>query len=191
MRKTENAYRVILGCLVVALVVIFAECATAQKKNFGPVIKWNNADFFKDKPRPKAFDWKTYPETWDGKQFAVWGLFAASGMLWGAREAYHADPYIFERVYGVESESFWGSDAWKRNYTDNDPDKPHKKEYLGNVGRDIHHTFGFSSNALLFSGAFIIGARKQPVKYRALNLLLGLGVRSLFASLTYNSLRAR
>lgn len=196
MRKTENAYRVFLGCIVAAVIVLLAEYATAQtvevrKSQRGPIVKWNNSAFFKDQPRLKAFDWKTYPETWDGKLFATWGLFAASGMLWGAREAYHADPYIFDRVYGVRTESFWGSDAWKRNYVDNDPEKPHKHEYFGNVGRDIWHTFGFSSNALLFSGAFAIGARKQPAKYRALNLILGIGARSLFASLTYNSLRAR
>jgi len=219
--KKRFSEAVCAACWILAIVVVFAECATAQNdstvsslaewmgrditpQQLGPhytvtmrpqkqvrIIKWNNAGFFKDKPKERFFDWRSYPETWDGKQFSLWGLSALSGAFWGARESYHANPYIFEEIYGVGSESFWGSDAWRRNYIDNDPEQPHKHEYLGNVGRDIWHTFGFGSNVLLFSGTFAIGARKQPIKYRVFNGLVGIGVRSLFASLTYNSLRTR
>lgn len=160
-----------------------------EPKSHGLTLKWNNAASFKDQPKPKFFNWKTYPKTLDGKQLSTWGVFVASGMMHGAREAYHAQPTVFETRFDVGSESFWGSEAWKRNYVDNDPDKAHKHEYFGNVGRDVWHTFGFASNALLFSGTFIIGARKQPIKYRVANALLGWGARSLAASLTYNALR--
>ena len=212
--KKRFSEAVCATCWILAIVVVFAECATAQGAGIslaecetlnvpynptvtmhpakqGRIIKWNNTSFFKDKPKERFFNWRSYPETWDGKQFSLWGLSALSGAFWGARESYHANPYIFEEIYGVGSESFWGSDAWKRNYIDNDPDQPHKHEYFGNVGRDIWHTFGFGSNVLLFSGTLAIGARKQPIKYRVFNGLVGIGVRSLFASLTYHSLRTR
>ena len=181
-------------CIVALFVMGLAHCATAQtvehRRDKSGDLRWNNHKFFEAQPKIKFTNWKTYPDSWDGKQFVTWGAFAVSGMMWGAREAYHADPYVFERTYDVHPESFWGSDAWKRNYKDNNPDLPHKKEYFGNVGRDVWHTFGFASNAVLLSGSFAIGARKQPVKYRVANFVAGIGIRSLFASLTYNALRA-
>ena len=196
MKNKVFSYKVVFGCIIAFALVLIGQCAFAQtvtirRQDRGKIMRWNNAAYFKDTPKRGPFNWRDYPETWDGKQFVTWTLFAASGVMWGAREAYHADPYLFERVYGAGNESFWGSDAWKRNYLDNNPDNPHKSEWAGNVGRDMWHTFGFSSNAVLFSGTFAIGVRRQPVKYRALNLLLGIGTRSLFASLTYNSLRAK
>jgi len=194
--KKQFSEAVCAACIILFFAVVFAECATAQTVTMHPqkqgrIIKWNNASFFKDKPKERFFDWRQYPETWDAKQFSLWGLSALSGAMWGAREAYHANPYIFEEIYGVHSESFWGSDAWKRNYVGNDPEQPHKHEYLGNVGRDVWHTFGFSSNVLLFSGTFAIGARKQPIKYRVFNAGVSLAIRTAASFAFYNSLRSK
>lgn len=181
-------------CIVALLVMGLAHCATAQtvehrKAQRGSIVKWNQAAYFDTAPKLKPFDWSGYGETWDGKQFTIWAMYAGAGVAFGMREAYHADPYVFERKWGVGSESFFGSDAWKRNYVDNNPDLPHKHEYFGNVGRDVWHTFGFASNAVLLSGSFAIGARKQPWKYKGANFVIALATRSLFASLTYNAFR--
>lgn len=56
----------------------------------------------------------------DWHQYAAWTAIGASGALHGAREAYHAQPNVFER-YGASKAGFWGSEAWKRNYYHNDP----------------------------------------------------------------------
>jgi len=196
MNKAKYIYSEFVSpaCAIAFLVVAFASmagCQTVEQRpgKRGPLAVWNNSEFFETAPKPMALDWTTYMETWDGKQFTTWGAFAIAGILHGSREAYHADPYVFETRWRVGSESWFGSDAWKRNYHGNDPANGHKQEYFGNVGRDVWHTFGFGSNALSWGGVWVISTRKQPVKYRVTNLLLGLGVRSLAASLTYNALR--
>lgn len=152
-------------------------------------LEFNTSAYFKEN-RPKGFfDWKSYPYAVDGKTYAQWGLFAVSGIMWGAREAYHAQPDVFEKRWGVSETSFWGSDAWRRNYWSNDPQAGHKPQWAGNVGRDIWHTFGFGSKALLFGGTFSISKRKQPLKYKIANLLVAALVQSAAASTTYQILR--
>jgi hypothetical protein len=171
---------------------------TAEEKHTPPDnsqdFAWNNAPYFRspdylNSPDKRFFDWSNYVTTWDGKQAAVWGLFALSGVAHGIREAYHADPYIFERRNGVAPTSFWGSDAWKRNYIDNDPDKPHKHEMYGNVGRDVWHTFNQVDLIPLGTACITMGARRHPVKYKVANTIVGIGLRVLFANITYATLR--
>lgn len=104
--------------------------------------RWNGSGYFKTNdylqaPDKRLFDWSSYMNTWDGKQAAIWGLLALSGVAHGVLEAYHADQRIFEKRNGVAPTSFWGSEAWKRNYVDNNPDNPHKHELIGNIGRDV------------------------------------------------------
>lgn len=152
-------------------------------------LPWNSATYFKDRPKPKALDWSTYANTWDGVQITTWGAFALGGIMRGCREAYHAQPDVFERRFGAGKTSWWGSEQWKRNYRDNDPEQPHKSEILGNFGRDMWHTFGGSDKMILISGSFIIGARKQPVKYRVANAVLAWAVHAAFSSVTYQTLR--
>ena len=70
-----------------------------------PDFAWNNSKYFRSydyikAPDKRFFDWKSYTVTWDGKQAAIWGLYALSGVAHGIREAYHADPYLFERRDG-------------------------------------------------------------------------------------------
>lgn len=144
------------------------------------VFKWDNSKYFAGKTKEGFWDWASWPETWDGKQLATWGLFAISGFSHGIGEVYHADPYIFEKRHGVASESFFGSDAWKRNYYNNDVDKGHKHEFFGNVGRDVWHTANFFDSTPLITGCVIIPLRgKIPVKYRLANLAVGIAGRML------------
>jgi len=42
---------------------------------------------------------------------------------------------------------------------------------------------------ILIGGAVIIGTSKQPVKYKVLDTLIAIGLRSAAASITYNVLR--
>lgn len=112
-----------------------------------------------------------------------------SGVLHGAREAYHADPYVFERGFGAAPESFWGHDAWKRNYYGNDPNRPHKHEFFANVGRDVWHTANFGDKLFLISGTFWLGARDKPRRAKIIGLLAGVLIRSAAATATYQMVR--
>lgn len=68
-------------------------------------------------------------------------LSAIGGVLMGLREALHADPHVFERIWKVGPVSFWGGEQWKTKYVDNDPSKKMKTQLFGNFGRDMWHTF--------------------------------------------------
>ena len=114
---------------------------------------------------------------------------AISGVLHGAREAYHADPYVFERGFGVAPSSFWGSDAWKRNYFQNNPTNGHKTEIFGNVGRDFWHTSNFLEKGLTFSASFWIGCRKKTTTQKIMNMLVAVAVRSVASTATYQIVR--
>lgn len=169
--------------------MIAASVALSQNNNEGG-LRWNNHDYFKvHAEKRKALNWSDYNESWDGKEFSIWGIFALSGVAHGMREAYHADPYIFEDSWNANPDGFWGSDAWKRNYHNNDPKQGHKAEYFANFGRDVWHTadevdvFGLSLSSI---GT---GMRKQPWKYRLANFAIGMGIRTLFARVTYETLR--
>jgi hypothetical protein len=152
--------------------------------------RWNNHQYFKSNPQKrKALNWNDYNETFDVKQCAIWGIFALSGVAHGMREAYHADQYVFETTWNADKDGFWGSDAWKRNYHGNDPTQGHKHEYLANFGRDIWHTADEFDVFGLSLASIGTGFRKQPFKYRAANWLIGMGVRTLFARITYDTLR--
>lgn len=172
--------------------MIVSAFVSAQNKldtNGGPLVVWDNSKAFKNAPKLKPLDWSSYAQTWDGKLYATWFAYAGAGVAHGMREAYHADPYVFENRWGVGSESFFGADAWKRNYYGNNPENAHKSELIGNVGRDVWHTAGATSKVVMFSATFGIAVRKHPIKYKILNALIGYGIQSAFASMTYSSLR--
>lgn len=134
-----------------------------------------------------------YKVTW--KKVATWGLSAGAGTIWGMREAYHADPTVFERHWGVDKYSFWGSHAWERNYKDNRYLSPegipnrHKTEVFGNFGRDFWHTSGYTAGALTLTFSFTIGGSNQPLKYKILDATIGTACFVLPSSLVYKQLR--
>lgn len=125
---------------------------------------------------------------------ATWTGYAAAGALWGAREAYHADPHVFEKKWGVSEYSFFGSQAWQRNYQGNryqSPDggvNPHKGD-LGNTFRDVHHFAGASHTLMVVGCTFGLAAGKQKLRHKFLDLGIGLIVRSAASWATYNYLR--
>ncbi|GIW57699.1 MAG: hypothetical protein KatS3mg083_644 [Candidatus Dojkabacteria bacterium] len=115
-------------------------------------------------------------------------LFVVLGVLWGLREAYHADPEVFERLYGVCPESFWGSEAWKRNYYNNDPNEAHKPE-LFNTFRDVWHFAGFASKYGYALVSFLLGV--SDIGHKVIIWGVGLVVSAFVASCTYRFLRLK
>lgn len=178
-------------CFVTIVLLCFGKCFGQDVAWVSKPYKtgWNNAAWFQAQPKEKFLDWQNIGMSWDGKQLTAWGALALSGVAHGMREAYHADPYIFEDSWNANPDGFWGSDAWKRNYHNNDPKQGHKAEYFANFGRDVWHTadevdvFGLSLSSI---GT---GMRKQPWKYRLANFAIGMGIRTLFARVTYETLR--
>ena len=209
MKNKSYSEAITQACLIMLMVMGLAQCAFGQGLEsichpvncdsviLGPrnnnALRWNNAGYFKSSEyvmkRKRALDFSDMPETWDGLQIATWAAFAISGIAHGAREAYHAEPTVFETRFGASDRSFWGSEAWVRNYEGGDPTKPHKHEFFGNVGRDVWHTANIVDFAPAISATFVIGARRQPMKYKILNGIIGAGARMLFSTITYATLR--
>lgn len=135
----------------------------------------------------KWYDFSTYRFRGHKKQW-VWGAYAVAGILHGGREAYHAEPTVFEKRLNAAPLSFWGSEQWKRQYYNRDPGMAHKPN-IWNPVRDYYHFSGTAKDGIRISGAFVIGASKQPVKYRVVDMLIGGVITSATASLTYNLLR--
>lgn len=133
------------------------------------------------------YDFSTYRFRGHKKQW-VWGAYAVAGILHGGREAYHAEPTIFEKRFNAAPESFFGSEQWKRQYFNRDPGMAHKPN-IWNPLRDYWHFSGAATKGVWIGGAFVIGVSKQPLKYRVVDMLIGAVITSATASLTYNLLR--
>lgn len=133
------------------------------------------------------YDFSTYKFRGEGKR-AVWISYAVAGILHGGREAYHAEPSVFEKRFNAAPLSFFGSEQWKRNYYDRNPELPHKPN-IWNSARDYYHFSHLASSTIWVGGAFTIGLSKQPLKYKIADLLIGTLITSGTASLTYNILR--
>ena len=135
----------------------------------------------------KWYDFSTYKFKGGGKR-AVWIGYAVAGILHGGREAYHAQPNVFEKRLNAAPLSFFGSEQWKRNYYDRNPELPHKPN-IWNPIRDYYHFSGAATKAIWIGGAFTVGMSRQPLKYKLIDLLIGAVITSGSASLTYNILR--
>jgi hypothetical protein len=140
-------------------------------------------------PKPlKWYDFSTYKFKGGGKR-AVWIGYAVAGILHGGREAYHAQPNVFEKRFNAAPLSFWGSEQWKRQYFDRDPEIQAHKPNAFNGFRDYWHFSGASTKYILIGGAFTIGASEQPTKYKIIDTLIAFAGFSVSASLTYTLLR--
>lgn len=125
---------------------------------------------------------------------SAWLGYATAGVWWGMREAYHADNHVFETKFGVGPYSFWGSEAWQRQYEGNRYEtadgklNDHKAEW-GNTFRDVHHFSGQNHNLLVIGCTFGIGIGKQKWRHKLLDVAIGLAIRSTASWATYNYLR--
>ena len=136
----------------------------------------------------KWHDFKTYRFKGQGKR-AVWIGYVAAGILHGGREAYHAQPNVFEKRLNAAPSSFFGSEQWKRQYFNRDPEIQAHKPNAFNGFRDYWHFSGASTKYILIGGAFTIGASEQPTKYKIIDMLIAFAGFSATASLTYTLLR--
>ena len=139
-------------------------------------------------PKLKWYDFSTYKFKGGGKR-AVWIGYAVAGILHGGREAYHAQPNVFEKAFNAAPLSFWGSEQWKRQYYNRDPETQAHKPNALNGFRDYWHFSGASTKYILIGGAFTIGASEQPTKYKIIDTLIAFAGFSATASLTYTLLR--
>jgi len=121
--------------------------------------------------------------------------FVVAGSLHGGREAFHADPYVFEKL-GAKTFGFFGSNQWQRNYVGQryinayGAVNPHKSEILGNFGRDFWHTAHYGGGILFFSGTFVIASdKKRSIRRRVLAGACGLLVFHTSSYITYKILR--
>ena len=139
-------------------------------------------------PKPKWYDFSTYRFKGQGKR-AVWIAYAVAGILHGGREAYHAEPTVFEKRFNAAPLSFFGSEQWERQYYNRDPETQAHKPNALNGFRDYWHFSGASTKYILIGGAFTIGMSKQPTKYKIIDTLIAFAGFSVSASLTYTLLR--
>jgi len=134
------------------------------------------------------YDFSTYRFKGSGKR-AVWISYAIAGILHGGREAYHAEPTAFEKRFNAAPQSWFGSEQWKRQYYNRDPENMPHKPNIWNPLRDYYHFSGTGTKYLLIGGAVTIGASKQPTKYKIIDTLIAFAGFSATASLTYTLLR--
>lgn len=145
---------------------------------FPPLLKNSYGQVFKDVLTYKA----------DKALVKSLPFYAVSGIIWGAREAYHADNRIFEKKFGADELSFWGSKAWLRNYYGNNVNNGHRPEWL-NSTRDFWHFSGLTFKVtFFFSISKTYSSDKKPV-HKVIDTIIGASASSMFSFVTYEILR--
>lgn len=123
-----------------------------------------------------------------GQKAAGLGLAFVGGIGTGFNHAYHADSRIFEKKWNVSPTSFFGSQAWLRNYRNLDVDQGHK--WGPNVHRDIWHFSSAVSTWGKISATVVITAgEKRHWTHYVLDALIVAAAYGLGSHLTYNYLR--
>jgi len=204
MKDKSSSNKIAMGCIVALLLIVLwlklAQCLHAQTPAFSTTLEAHGSDLYVDHAAFHYIPGSGYVYTptiqipvqkyrIDAAQAGIWSLYALSGVMNGCREAYHAQPTVFETRFRATSLSWWGSEQWRRNYRNNDPSQPHKTELMGNVGRDMWHTFGAGYRVTMQLGAFLNGARNLPMKHRIINAVIGYGIQMAASNITYNLLR--
>ena len=162
--------------MLIALAITFL-CA--------PVLYGQGADQLM--PTKKHGPFRLHVTGWD---VLAWGLDGVSGTMWGAHEAYQADPYVFERA-GLDGD-FWAHDAWLNKYRGRTVDGGMKRGLFGHTFRDVDHFTGTGS-AFVFGTATVTiclqGKKGGNWKAKLAKSAVGYVVRSGAAALTYKALR--
>jgi ABC-type maltose transport system permease subunit len=142
--------RYIVVVIVAALLITFAVSVSAQSKS----------------PLGLLFDGYKF-----NKQKVIGLSVMSLGAAFdGAVEGYEFDGRTsFERKFGASKEGFWGSQSWRRAYTDGDPEKGFKSGFDKWSGAfDFYHTaddvrkIGYICGGVTFG----IGAAKSNRKFR-------------------------
>lgn len=120
------------------------------------------------------------------------GVFACGlgGGIHGANQAFHADPHIFEKRWGVSPTSFWGSESWQRKYRRVDGGAYFHERALYTPFSDFWHVSSWSSKGLLIGGTtFLIAGERRSWKWYTARVLTGFVAHSMASAITYNLLR--
>lgn len=138
-------------------------------------------------PEPKK-ERKTF---W--KDFAGYSCFVLAGIANGGREAYHAEPTIFENRFGAGKTSWFGSESWRRKYKGLEPANGEAywlSTSLFVAPSDYFHSMGTVRNAGILSGSFIMLWNRKESKWKqAAKFGIGVLAYGVSSSLTYNFLR--
>lgn len=134
------------------------------------------------------------PTGWDFtvRKMGGWAMFAAAGYAHGLTDAYHADNFVFEKAWGVDKYSFFGSAAWERNYSgnryrSNDGGVNRHKPQLGNTFRDVWHGGNMAQKTLLIGGTFVIGTSpRQKLWHKLVDAGIGFALYSFASQQAYN-----
>lgn len=111
-----------------------------------------------------------------------WLCYTASltaGTIWGLREAFYADPLYFEKKFGVNEYSFFGSKQWERKYVGNrywnaDFNRPNKmkSQLLGNANNDFWHASKYAVFTLQGTVIYTIASSKQSMGHKLADLFI-------------------
>lgn len=115
-------------------------------------------------------------DTKEGSEYAlskkqIWGsaLCFAGGFLHGMRERYHADPYIFEKVFNFDPNGFYGHNSWKRKYKlkDDGTRDLNKEEKWRTSFSDFWHVSDIGRKGLMTAGTIVmvVGENKKWTGY--------------------------
>ena len=134
-------------------------------------------------------------EYWHGTDYLGFGLMVVGGVANGMSEAYEADRRIFEKKWGKGSQSWWGSESWKRKYKDYDSGDE-RAAYWQSQGvlawsSDFDHFSEATQAVTLGTGSFIIGLNGRRYKWHTqlIRFVTGFIAYGAASSITYNVLR--
>jgi glutathione S-transferase len=88
-------------------------------------------------------------------------LALLAGSLHGGREAFHADPYIFEKRFGVADISFFGSLSWLRKYPVFDHTRKEREFYT--AFSDFWHVAGWMGKCCLIASSLLISSLPENI----------------------------
>lgn len=121
---------------------------------------------------------------------AGWGLCFLGGFTHGLREAYHAEPGIFERRFGAKPDGYFGSQSWKRKYHDYDGGNAVERSVLYTPVSDFWHVSAWLEKGYLMSGTVVvfIGERRR-LKHYLLDFGISFVAASAGSAMSYGALR--
>lgn len=124
-----------------------------------------------------------------GQKAAGLGLAVIGGIGTGMNHAYHADARIFEKKWGVAPASFFGSQAWRRNYRNMDVEQGRK--WGPNIHRDVWHASSAVATWGKISAAVVVtvGEKRRHWSHYVIDAVIVGAAYGVSSHLTYSYLR--
>lgn len=121
---------------------------------------------------------------------AGFGLCFLGGFVHGMREAYHAEPKVFELRFGAKPDGFFGSESWKRKYHDYDGGNAVERSVLFTPVSDFWHVSAWVEKGYYLTGTAVVvlGERRRWTHYVA-DVAISFVAASLGSAISYRALR--